>query len=321
LVNRYLDAIAAGGGNMAPVATDALLVDYTSYAYGVELASALLASARSSARVGSPIVFLELTSDKDSDIAAYLEKLGLSKTTALTALAMVRALCRWFLRCLNEVQMSGISRFSISPSELRAYLDGFLRAAEAPIKQLSAFKRNTRKKAATHNVELWSFASDEYSALLYALMGEMLYHLERDVAHLIELMRAHESEAAGAAAGTTEAIKALTWRTIAVIVSGVGSSARAKALPGVPTISEAGLPGYDMNPWIGVFAPAGTPRAIIDRLNADLVKSLATPEVKTGLLRVGMNAVSTTPEQFSQYIRDEIVKWTKVAKAANIKLE
>ena len=89
LVNRYLDAIAAGGGNMAPVATDALLVDYTSYAYGVALASALLASARSSARVGSPIAFLELTSDKDSDIAAYLEKLGLSKTTALTALAMV----------------------------------------------------------------------------------------------------------------------------------------------------------------------------------------------------------------------------------------
>ena len=62
-------------------------------------------------------------------------------------------------------------------------------------------------------------------------------------------------------------------------------------------------------------------QAILDRLNADLVKSLATPEVKTGLLKVGMNAVSTTPEQFSQYIRDEIVKWTKVAKAANIKLE
>ena len=95
---------------------------------------------------------------------------------------------------------------------------------------------------------------------------------------------------------------------------------REEELTNVPTVAET-VPGYDVVSWWGAVAPANTPRPVIDRLNADLVKSLATPEVKTGLLKVGMNAVSTTPEQFSQYIRDEIVKWTKVAKAANIKLE
>jgi tripartite-type tricarboxylate transporter receptor subunit TctC len=95
---------------------------------------------------------------------------------------------------------------------------------------------------------------------------------------------------------------------------------REDELPNVPTVAET-VPGYDVVSWWGAVAPANTPRPVIDRLNADLVKSLATPEVKTGLLKVGMKAVSTTPEQFSQYIRDEIVKWTKVAKAADINLE
>jgi tripartite-type tricarboxylate transporter receptor subunit TctC len=73
--------------------------------------------------------------------------------------------------------------------------------------------------------------------------------------------------------------------------------------------------------WWGVVAPANIPRPALDRLNGDLVKTIAMAEVKAGLLKVGMNAASTTPEQFGQYIRDEIAKWTKVARAANIKLE
>jgi len=100
----------------------------------------------------------------------------------------------------------------------------------------------------------------------------------------------------------------------------VTGGSRADELPKVPTVAET-LPGYDVVSWWGVVAPAGTPRAVIDRLNADLVKSLATPEIRAGLLKVGMYANSQTPEQFAQYIRDEIAKWTKVAKAAAIKLE
>lgn len=100
----------------------------------------------------------------------------------------------------------------------------------------------------------------------------------------------------------------------------VTGSSRADELPKVPTVAET-LPGYDVVSWWGAVAPAATPRPVIDRLNADLVRTLATPEVRAGLLKVGMYANSQTPEQFAQYIRDEIAKWTKVAKTAGIKLE
>ena len=106
-------------------------------------------------------------------------------------------------------------------------------------------------------------------------------------------------------------------RVRAIAVTG---PAREQEVPNIPTVAET-IPGYDVVSWWGVVAPAGTPRPVVDRLNADLVRTLAMAEVRTGLLKVGMNASSTTPDQFGQYIRDEIAKWTKVAKAANIKLE
>jgi tripartite-type tricarboxylate transporter receptor subunit TctC len=106
-------------------------------------------------------------------------------------------------------------------------------------------------------------------------------------------------------------------RVRAIAVTG---PTREQEVPNIPTVAET-IPGYDVVSWWGVVAPANTPRPAVDRLNADLVRTLAAADVKTGLLKVGMNASSTTPDQFAQYIRDEIAKWTKVAKAANIKLE
>jgi tripartite-type tricarboxylate transporter receptor subunit TctC len=106
-------------------------------------------------------------------------------------------------------------------------------------------------------------------------------------------------------------------RVRAIAVTG---PTREQEVPNIPTVAET-IPGYDVVSWWGVVAPAGTPRPVVERLNADLVRTLATAEVRSGLLKVGMNASSNTPDQFAQYIRDEIAKWTKVAKAANIKLE
>jgi len=100
----------------------------------------------------------------------------------------------------------------------------------------------------------------------------------------------------------------------------VTGPARSDELPNLPTVAES-LPGFDVVSWWGVVAPANVPQPVMDRLNGDLVKTLAMAEVRAGVLKVGMNAASTTPEQFGQYIRDEIAKWTKVAKSANIKLE
>jgi tripartite-type tricarboxylate transporter receptor subunit TctC len=92
-------------------------------------------------------------------------------------------------------------------------------------------------------------------------------------------------------------------------------------MPKLPTISEAGLKGFEVNNWYGFFAPAGTPREAIARLSAETAKALTLPEVKTRLLDSGIIATSSTPEQFSAYIQSETKKWAKVVKEANIKAD
>lgn len=101
----------------------------------------------------------------------------------------------------------------------------------------------------------------------------------------------------------------------------VTSAQRSPAAPDLPTISEAGVPGYEASNWYGVAAPAKTPRAVINRLHDDMVKALATAEVKEKMLAQGMDPVSKTPDDFSAYIKSEIGKWAKVIKAAGVKQE
>ena len=92
-------------------------------------------------------------------------------------------------------------------------------------------------------------------------------------------------------------------------------------MPDVPTIAEAGLPGYEVKAWYGVLVPAATPPAVIDRLNAELVRVLALPEVKAQYLTGGLVAVSSTPAEFSAYIRREYDKWGKVIRDAGIRAD
>ncbi len=101
----------------------------------------------------------------------------------------------------------------------------------------------------------------------------------------------------------------------------VGSSRRAAALPDVPTTAEAGVPGSEFNFWIGMMAPAKTPREIVNRLNDELVKALATPEVKERFARLGADAWTMKPEQFDAYIRDEIKSNAALAKAAGLQVQ
>ena len=96
---------------------------------------------------------------------------------------------------------------------------------------------------------------------------------------------------------------------------------RSHALPEVVTFAEAGLLDYDASSWNGVLVPAGTPRAIVDRLNAELVRILKSPSVIERLEPDGAIPVPTTPEEFSTFIRLEMAKWAKVVKAANIRIE
>lgn len=92
-------------------------------------------------------------------------------------------------------------------------------------------------------------------------------------------------------------------------------------MPELPTIAEAGVPGFAVNNWYGIFVPAGTPKEIVARLNTDIVKILAMPDVKQKLLDSGIEAISNTPEQFAAYIQAETKKWAKVVKDANVKVD
>jgi tripartite-type tricarboxylate transporter receptor subunit TctC len=102
---------------------------------------------------------------------------------------------------------------------------------------------------------------------------------------------------------------------------GVGSPKRSSLVPDVPTIAEAGVKGYDAYSWAGVFAPAGTPKEIVLKANADIVKALSQPDVKQRLHDAGAEAAPGTPEQFGAFLKSEIAKWGKVVKDGNIKAD
>jgi tripartite-type tricarboxylate transporter receptor subunit TctC len=96
---------------------------------------------------------------------------------------------------------------------------------------------------------------------------------------------------------------------------------RASLLPEVPTMPEAGLPDFEITSWFGLLVPAGTPAAIISRLNAEAVKALGKAELKATLNTLGLEVASSSPEQFAAHIKSEIAKFGKIAKAAGIKAE
>jgi tripartite-type tricarboxylate transporter receptor subunit TctC len=98
----------------------------------------------------------------------------------------------------------------------------------------------------------------------------------------------------------------------------VTTSKRSVVLPELPTISEAGLPGFEADNWYGVVTVAKTPRAIIDRLNAEIIKAITAPDVKKLLLTQGLEVRTSTPAEFQAYIKSEYEKWAKVIKTAGI---
>jgi tripartite-type tricarboxylate transporter receptor subunit TctC len=96
---------------------------------------------------------------------------------------------------------------------------------------------------------------------------------------------------------------------------------RSPLLPDVPTMRELGFVGYEVNPWFGLAAPAGTPRPVIDRLNAEFTKAAKDPEVVKRLGDQGIEAVTMTPEEFAAFIRAETARWTEVVKSSGAKAD
>lgn len=101
----------------------------------------------------------------------------------------------------------------------------------------------------------------------------------------------------------------------------LGGAEHSKLLPGVPTIAESGLPGYESYEWNAIFAPAGTPQEILNQLSAALAKVLQSPDVQQRLADLGADTIGSSPEQLRTFVQDEIAKWKDVAAKANISLD
>ena len=99
------------------------------------------------------------------------------------------------------------------------------------------------------------------------------------------------------------------------------SKKRAASLPEIPTMEEAGIPGYELSSWFGILAAAGTPREIVNYLHAAIVKIVAMPDVQQQMVEGGSEPYSNTPEEFMQRIREDVAKFSRIVKAAGIKVE
>ena len=111
-------------------------------------------------------------------------------------------------------------------------------------------------------------------------------------------------------------IKAGRLRALAVV-----APQRSQALPEVPTVAEAGLRDFEVTTWYGVLAPAGTSKSVVNRLNAELVKIMHSPELKERLAATGTEPLTSTPEEFAAYIKREIAKWGEVVRKAGVKAD
>jgi tripartite-type tricarboxylate transporter receptor subunit TctC len=135
--------------------------------------------------------------------------------------------------------------------------------------------------------------------------------------------------------GSGPAITAILGREVDLMFDAIGSSlaqilagkfralavttaTRAPVLPNVPTVQEAGVPGFDVSVWYGVFAAAGTPAPIVQKLNAEFIRAMNVPEVRKQIEASGYQVVGSTPAQLDAHVRAEIVRWAKVVKAAGV---
>jgi len=101
----------------------------------------------------------------------------------------------------------------------------------------------------------------------------------------------------------------------------VSSAKRSQAAPELPTVAESGVPGYESGAWFGISVPVATPRPLISRINADINRALADPELRKRLMADGADLLGGTPAEFDTYLRGEIEKWAKVIKFANLRVE
>lgn len=183
--------------------------------------------------------------------------------------------------------------------------------------------------------ELISFARNKPGQLTFAsgghgtsphMGGELFKSLARvDMIHVpykgggpaaIALLSGEVSLSFGSIATVLPQVRA--GKLWALAVTG---RARSSALPDLPTVAEAGVPGYELNSWYGVLAPAHTSPEIVNKLGSEIIRVLRLPDVRERMLHEGVEPAGTTPEEFGAYIRSEIAKWTRVVKATGARVD
>ena len=185
------------------------------------------------------------------------------------------------------------------------------------VRELIAFAR------ARPNQLLYSSAGNgspqHLAAELFKLMtGASFVHIpyKGTAPSITDLIGGRVSVSAASVISTMPHVNAGRLRALAVI-----SGKRTQGVPQLPTVAEAGVPGYAVDTWYGLFAPAGTPNEIIAGLNQETGTALAQPEAKEKMLAMGLEPVGDTSEHFAAYVRSEVDKWAKVVRSANIHID
>jgi tripartite-type tricarboxylate transporter receptor subunit TctC len=151
--------------------------------------------------------------------------------------------------------------------------------------------------------------------LFKTMTGTSLVHVPYKSATLLypDLISGRVSISFGNLPGHVENVRAGRVRAL-----GVSTQKRSQRMPEVPTIAESGVPGFDVTVWYGLCAPAAVPKPILAKLNADVVRTLSMPDLQRRIENLGVDPGSSTPEQFTAFIRSETARWAKVVKEAGI---
>jgi tripartite-type tricarboxylate transporter receptor subunit TctC len=186
-----------------------------------------------------------------------------------------------------------------------------------PAKDLKEFIALAKKEPGKLNYGSSGIATPYHMAgeLFKAMSGTDIVHIPHKASGEMRsaVIGGHVQMAFDAVTTMTANVKAGQVRALAT-----SSPQRSSVLPDVPTVAEAGVPGYDATIWLGVMAPTGTPKAVVDKLNAEINKTIAKPDVKAAWDKQGAVALTMTPAQFDAYLRKDIEKWAAVVKTANL---
>lgn len=185
-----------------------------------------------------------------------------------------------------------------------------------PVKSVKDLINYAKSKPGGLNYGSSSNAGQLPMELFNSMVGLKMVHVpyKGSAPMLNDLLAGQIQLTFGGALASMPHVKAGKLRALAI-----GDSKRSPLLPDLPTIAESGLPGYKALQWMGLVAPAKTPRAIIDRVNQEVVRIVQSAEVRERLLQIGNEPVGSAATQFGVFIKAEIAKWAKIAKEAGIK--